>query len=94
MIKFQCMPIINSDAIQKEYGIRVFDCEFAQGAERDSYQYFACDNAQLSFLWEEYEWHKDKESAYAQRLKNDIDLIERIQDDFGDIHEVLIYISW
>lgn len=93
-MKIEMMPTINSWDIEQEFGIRVFDCFFAQEVENDSYVNLELNEDNLQFIKKVLEiYPDDDENFYAKRLKNDIKLIEKLRA-MGYTENILVYVSW
>ena len=85
-------PTVTSSEIEREFGIRVFDCAFAQEVGNDSYITLWLDDAQTKELWEEINDCADEEK-YVKRLKNELELINRFRE-LGYKDSILVFVSW
>ena len=88
-------PVVHSYNIEKEFGIRVLDCEFTQMVENDSYVPLWLDDDRVDELREDIRYYTDKgdgESAYVKRLENELDLINRFRA-MGYTYSILVFIS-
>ena len=95
-MKIEMKPLVHSWNIEKEFGIRVLDCEFTQMVENDSYVPLWLDEDSSADLWEDIKYYTDKgdgESAYVKRLKNELDLINRFRA-MGYTDSILVFVSW
>ena len=88
------MPVVNSSDIEKEFGIRVFDCEFTQMVENDSYVELYLDEDRPRELYDDIRYYSNKcEDAYVKRLKNELELINKFRN-LGYTNSILVYVSW
>lgn len=93
-MKIVNMPTVDADEIEKELGIRIFDCEFAQMAENGSYNILDLTHDHVEKLKEEIEWQIGKcADSYLNRLKNELKLVEYFRS-LGYDTEILVFISW
>ena len=95
-MNIEMRPLVHSWNIEKEFGIRVFDCEFTQMVENDSYVPLWLDEDHRDELWEDIRYYTDKgdgESAYVKRLENELDLINRFRA-MGYTDSILVFVSW
>jgi hypothetical protein len=93
MIPIRTEYAISIDDVCDHFNTHIGDYEFCQMAENGSYQIINCDDGTLEELWESYEWYKDKESLYAERIRNDINLIEYLRFQ-GHLGPILVYVCW
>ena len=109
MITIKSVRYITTDDVEKLTGKHWGDFEFAQMAENDSYQVLNCSDDHLEDLEadfedaeepsvedyedeEEYNWYKSR-CAYA-RLRNEIQLIKILREEYGITDSILVWISW
>ena len=95
-MKIEMRPVVQSWNIEKEFGIRVLDCNFTQGVENDSYVPLWLDKDRRDELWEDIRYYTakgDGESAYVRRLENELDLINRFRA-MGYTDSILVFVSW
>ena len=95
-MNIEMIPLVNSWNIEKEFGIRVLDCEFTQMVENNSYVPLWLDEDRRDELWEDIRYYTDKgdgESAYVKRLENELDLINRFRA-MGYTNSILVYVFW
>lgn len=93
-MKIVNVPTVTEKDILNELNIDVFECEFTQEAENDSYVILDLTEDHLEDLKEEIEWNKDKcEDKYVRRLLKEIQLIEYFRN-LGYDMEILVYVSW
>lgn len=109
MIEIKSINYITTDDVEKLTGKHWGDFEFAQMAENDSYQILDCSDDRLGELKddfedaeepsvedyddeEEYGWRKER--CYWARLRNEINLIEILRNEYNIHDSILIWISW
>ena len=95
-MKIEMTPVVQSWSIEKEFGICIFDCQFTQMVENDSYVPLWLDDDRVNELWADIRYYIDKgesESAYVKRLENELDLINRFRA-MGYTDSILIFVSW
>lgn len=94
MITLKTAYYINTDDVEELTGKMWSDFEFAQMAENDSYVILCLEDWYLEELYEEFEELKDENLKAANRLRNQIDLVEILRKDYGLRDSVLIWVSW
>lgn len=95
-MKIITKPVVHSWDIEEEFGIRVFDCEFTQMAENDTYVSLCLNNDRIIDLWEDIKYYSEKgdgEAPFVLRLKNELELINKFRD-MGYNDEILVFVSW
>jgi hypothetical protein len=109
MIAIKSINYITTDDVKKLTGKHWGDFEFAQMAENDSYQILDCSDDRLEDLKddfedaeepsiedyddeEEYNWRKER--CYWARLRNEINLIEILRNEYNIHDTILVWISW
>lgn len=109
MIAIKSVRYITTDDVKKLTGKHWSDFEFAQMAENDSYQILDCSDDHLEDLKddfedaeepfiedyddeEEYNW--SKECCLWARLRNEINLIEILRNEYNIHDTILVWISW
>ena len=96
-MKIEMKPVVYSWDIEKEFGIRVFDCAFTQMVENDdSYILLRLDEGYRDELWEDIRYYTDRregESDYVKRLENELDLINRFRV-MGYTDSILVFVTW
>lgn len=106
MVELKNVPCITCDDVEELTGVRWDEFEFAQMAENDSYQILCCADWSLEELYIEFEDVEDeldgidvdnawsRRNCYPMRLKNQINLIEILRNQYGCRDTVLIRVSW
>lgn len=95
-MKIEMRPVVQSWSIEKEFGIRVLDCEFTQTVKNDSYVTLWLDQDRVNELWVDIKYYTDKgdgESVYVKYLENELDLINRFRA-MGYTDNILVFVSW
>ena len=109
MITIKTVNCITTNDVEKLTGKHWGDFEFVQMAANDSYQILDCSDSRLEDLKddfedakepsiedyddeEEYKWRK--ESCRWARLRNEINLIEIIRNEYNIHDTILVWISW
>lgn len=93
-MKIVNVPTVDGDEIEKELGIRVYDCEFAQMAANDSYVTVYLTADRIEYLREELEWNQDKCcDSYVKRITNELKVIDYFRG-IGYDTKILVFISW
>ena len=94
MVTLKTAYYINTDDVKELTGEHWGDFEFAQMVENDSYAILCLEDWYLEELYEEFEEFKDENLKAANRLRNQIDLVEILRKDYGLRDSVLIWVSW
>ena len=93
-MKIVNVPTVDGCEIERELGIRIYDCEFAQMAENGGYVVLDLTTDHIEDLREEYEWNKGKGfDKYVERLENELKLIDYFRG-IGYEREILVYVTW
>ena len=109
MIEIKSINYITTDDVENLTGKHWGDFEFAQMAENDSYQILNCSDDRLGELKddfedaeepsvedyddeEEYKWRKER--CRWARLRNEINLIEILRNEYNIHDTILVWISW
>ena len=93
-MKIVNVPTVDAHEIENEFGISIYDCEFAQMAENGGYVVLDLTTDHIEDLREEIEWNKDKFfERYVERLKNELKVIDYFRGIGYDI-EILVFIDW
>lgn len=93
-MKIVNVPTVDGDEIERELGIRIYDCEFAQMAENGGYVILDLTTEHIEDLREELEWNKDKCcDSYVERIANELKVIDYFRGIGYDI-EILVFIAW
>ena len=93
-MQIEMRPVAYSWDIEKEFGINVLECAFAQWAENESFILLWLDKGRVNKLWEYIKHYTDRgESTYVKLLENELDLINRFRAmDYAD--NILVFISF
>ena len=106
MVEFKSISYITCHDVEELTGVHWNEFEFAEMAENDSYQILCCADWYLEELYEEFEDVKDdldeidednqwtRRHCYPMRLKNQINLVEILRNQYGCRDTVLIWVSW
>lgn len=105
IVKLKTAYYITCEDVEKLTGRPWGEFEFAETAENDSYVVISFSEETLAEMLEEFEDIKneleffDSDSwrvrrSYAWRLKNQIELVKILREQFSDYDEVLIWVSW
>ncbi len=106
IVKLKTAHYITCNDVEKLTGIPWNEFEFAECAENDSYVIVSCDEETLKLMLEDFEdlkgeledvvledqWRRRR--SYAWRLKNQIELIRVLREQFSGYDEILIWVSW
>ena len=109
MIKIKQANYITCDDVTELTGVPWCEFEFAHMAENDSYQILCCDDAYLEELYEDFEdckWELEeyeddlpnspylRRNIYANRIRNQIKLVEILRKTYGIRDSILVWVSW
>ena len=107
IVKLKTAYYITCEDVEKLTGRPWDEFEFAKTAENDSYVSVSFSEETLAEMLEEFEDIKDElfefigpesywraRRSYAWRLKNQIELVKILREQFSDYDEVLIWVSW
>lgn len=109
MITIKSVNYITTEDVEKLTGKHWGDFQFAQMAENDSYQILDCSDNRFEDLKddfedaeepsvedyedeEEYNWYKSR--CHYARLRNEINLIEILRNEYNIHDTILVWISW
>ena len=94
MIKVTNIPTVTCDDIERELGIRVYECEFAEMAENDSYVMLDLDNDHIEDIKADLDWNQGKCNEFLEkRLNNELTLINYFREQ-GYTDRILVFVSW
>lgn len=95
-MKITNIPTVEASELEKTYDVDIFDCDFAQEAENDSYVRLDLTDDRISDLYEEIEWQEGKgeeNSRYCKGLKAELKIIKGLRD-IGYEMFMLVHIYW
>jgi hypothetical protein len=95
-MKITNVPVVNSWELEEKYEVCIYDCDFAQEVNNDSYVLLDLTLDRLEQLREDLEWQEGKGesgSRYARGLRSEIKIIEGLRDIGYEI-SILVYVSW
>ena len=93
MLEIKNIPTIDGDEIEKEFGIRIFDCEFTEMVESGSYVTLYLNDNAVEDLKESIEWEQGKSSIRLNKLMNQLNLVEKLRE-LGYTDKILVFIFW
>lgn len=95
-MKITNVPVVNSWELEETYAVSIYDCDFTQEVENDSYVLLDLTLDRLEQLREDLEWQEGKGesgSRYARGLRSEIKIIEGLRTIGYEI-SILVYVSW
>lgn len=106
IVKLKTAYYITCEDVERLTGRPWDEFESAETAENDSYVIVSFSEETLARMREEFEDIRDElnyitpesywrtRRSYAWRLKNQIELVKILREQFSDYDEVLIWVSW
>lgn len=93
-MKIEMRPVVQSWSIEREFGIRVLDCQFTQMVENDSYVPLWLDDDRVNELWTEITSCNDGSKVkYVNRCTKELELINKFRA-MGYTDNILVFVSW
>ena len=95
-MKITNVPVVNSWELEEAYAVSIYECDFVQEVENDSYVLLDLTLDRLDQLREDLEWQEGKGesgSRYARGLRSEIKIIEGLRA-LGYEISILVYVSW
>lgn len=93
-MKIVNVPTVLSSEIEKELNISVFECEFTQCVENDTYALLDLTEDKIDTLKEDIEWYEGKgETGILTRMRNELKVVEYFRS-LGYTASILVYVSW
>lgn len=95
-MKITNVPVVNNWELAERYDVSIYDCDFTQEVNNDSYVLLDLTLDRLEQLREDLEWQEGKGesgSRYARGLRSEIKIIEGLRD-IGYEVSILVYVSW
>ena len=95
-MKITNVPVVNGWELEEAYAVSIYDCDFTQEVENDSYVLLDLTTDRLDKLREDLEWQEGKGesgSRYTRGLRSEIKIIEGLRA-LGYEVSILVYVSW
>ena len=93
-MKIVNVPTVLSSDIENELNISVFECEFTQCVENDTYALLDLTEDNVNTLKEDIEWYERKcETGILTRMRNELKVVEYFRS-LGYTTSILVYVSW
>ncbi len=93
-MKIVNLPSVTSSEIERELDISVFECEFTQCVENDTYTVLDLSDSRVDELKEDIEWYEGKgETGILTRMRNELRVVEYFRS-LGYNISILVYVSW
>jgi hypothetical protein len=90
------MPTVSCWEVEKAFDVCIFDCDFTQGVENDSYVTLDLTQDRVDELKEELEWQEGKgdgDMRYARGIRAELKIIEGFRE-MGYDTSILVFITW
>jgi hypothetical protein len=93
-MKIVNVPTVLGSDIENELNISLFDCEFTQYVENDTYALLDLTEDNVNTLKEDIEWYEGKgETGILTRMRNELKIVEYFRS-LGYTVSILVYVSW
>ena len=93
-MKIVNVPTVSGSEIERELDISLFDCEFTQCVENDTYVVLDLTDDKVDELREDIEWYEGKgEQGILTRMRNELKIVEYFRS-IGYNISILVYVSW
>ena len=94
MMKINMVPSVNNWEVEEEFGIRIFDCNFAEMAANDSCVCLALNEEHVEDLKDNIEYCREYDRVVkAEKYENELNLVNRFRE-LGYKDEIIIFVSW
>lgn len=94
MMKINMVPSVNSWDVEEEFGMRIFDCNFTEMVENDSYVCLALNEEHIEDLKDNIEYCREHDRVVkAEQYENELDLVNKFRE-LGYKDEIIIFVSW
>lgn len=94
MMHINMVPVAHSWEIEKEFGIRIFDCKFAEIAESSSYVRLNLNEEYIEDLKDNIAfWRERNRANKAKKYENELNLVNKFRE-LGYKDKIIIRVSW